>query len=179
MPISLKMNQDIFHMRMEQLTDRLPRIITIHDDICIFRSNLQTHDQNVFKVNEDSRSAPSGSTKSYFMGQFITQHGIRPDSLKVQALQDLPTPSSQKELKSFLGLINYLQPSSEHRYPIGIGIPQLTQTSSSKMHRPATDSFTQPLLITTEKNLSLYRLMTVSMEWVQHYNNMAAQYHCQ
>ena len=30
--------------------------------------------------------------------------------MKVQALQDLPAPQTQKELQSFLGLINYLQP---------------------------------------------------------------------
>ena len=32
------------------------------------------------------------------------------DPQKVQALQDLPTPHTQKELQSFLGLINYLRP---------------------------------------------------------------------
>ena len=35
---------------------------------------------------------------------------MKPDPNKVQALQDLPTPQNQKELQSFLGLINYLQP---------------------------------------------------------------------
>ena len=35
---------------------------------------------------------------------------MKPDPIKVQALQDLPTPQTQKEFQSFLGLINYLQP---------------------------------------------------------------------
>ena len=35
---------------------------------------------------------------------------MKPDPIKVQALQDLPTPQNQKQLESFLGLINYLQP---------------------------------------------------------------------
>ena len=30
--------------------------------------------------------------------------------MKIQALQDLPTPDNHKQLQSFLGLINYLQP---------------------------------------------------------------------
>ena len=34
---------------------------------------------------------------------------MKPDPTKIQALQDLPTPQTQKELQSFLGLINYLQ----------------------------------------------------------------------
>ena len=36
--------------------------------------------------------------------------GMKPDPKKVQALQDLPVPQTQKDLQSFLGLINYLQP---------------------------------------------------------------------
>ena len=32
------------------------------------------------------------------------------DPMKIQALQDLPTPQTQKQLQSFLGLVNYLQP---------------------------------------------------------------------
>ena len=35
---------------------------------------------------------------------------MRPDPAKVQALQDLPAPQNPKQLQSFLGLINYLQP---------------------------------------------------------------------
>ena len=35
---------------------------------------------------------------------------MKPDPKKVQALQDLRTPQTQKELQSFLSLINYLQP---------------------------------------------------------------------
>ena len=35
---------------------------------------------------------------------------MKPDPKKVQVLQDLPIPQTQKELQSLLGLINYLQP---------------------------------------------------------------------
>ena len=35
-PFGLKMAQDVFQMRMDQITERLPGIIAIHDDICVF-----------------------------------------------------------------------------------------------------------------------------------------------
>ena len=35
---------------------------------------------------------------------------MKPDPTEVQAFQDLPTPHNPKQLQSFLGLINYLQP---------------------------------------------------------------------
>ena len=45
-----------------------------------------------------------------FYGAIFSAQGMKPDPYKVQALQDLPTLQNQKELQSFLGLINYLQP---------------------------------------------------------------------
>ena len=45
-----------------------------------------------------------------FYGTIFTMQGMRPDPAKVQALQDLPAPQNPKQLQSFLGLINYLQP---------------------------------------------------------------------
>ena len=34
---------------------------------------------------------------------------MKPDPIKIQALQDLPTPQNKKQLQSFLRLVNYLQ----------------------------------------------------------------------
>ena len=36
MPFSLKMSQDVFQVTMDQITDRLPGVIAIHNDICIY-----------------------------------------------------------------------------------------------------------------------------------------------
>ena len=33
----LKMSQDIFKMRMEQITDRLPTTVAIHNNICVYK----------------------------------------------------------------------------------------------------------------------------------------------
>ena len=44
-----------------------------------------------------------------FYGAIFTAKGMKPDPMKIQALQDLPTPENHKQLQTFLGLINYLQ----------------------------------------------------------------------
>ena len=49
MPFSLKMAQDIFQMRMDQITERLPGIIAIHDDICIFGKTQEQHDKHLLQ----------------------------------------------------------------------------------------------------------------------------------
>ena len=50
MPFGLKMSQDIFQMWMDQVTDCLPSIIAIHDDIWIYSCTPEEHDQYLLKL---------------------------------------------------------------------------------------------------------------------------------
>ena len=43
-----------------------------------------------------------------FMGHLITKDGLKPDPEKVRAVQEMPKPTSKKELLSLLGFVNYL-----------------------------------------------------------------------
>ena len=45
-----------------------------------------------------------------FYGAVFTTQGRKPDLMKIQALKNLLTPKNHKQLQSFLGQINYLQP---------------------------------------------------------------------
>ena len=47
MPFGLKMSQDVFQMCMDQITNRLPGIIAIHDDICVFGKTREEHNTNL------------------------------------------------------------------------------------------------------------------------------------
>ena len=50
MPFRLKMSQDVYQMRMDHITDRLPGIISIHDDICIYVQTPQEDDDNLIQL---------------------------------------------------------------------------------------------------------------------------------
>ena len=115
MPFGLKMPQDIFEMQM----DHLPGIIMIHDDICIYGHTPEKHDWHLVQLIKTAKqdSIVFNSSKCHirqpqiaFYGTVFTMQGMWLDPSKIQALQDLPTPNSQANLQSFLGLINYLQP---------------------------------------------------------------------
>ena len=119
MPFGLKMSQDIFQMQMDQITDRLPGIITIHDDICVYGKDTAEHDNNLLKLMQtaqdhglvfNSNRCSICQPQISFYGAIFTAQGMKPDPVKVQALQDLPAPQNPKQLQSFLGLVNYLQP---------------------------------------------------------------------
>ena len=119
MPFGLKMLQDVFQMRIDNITERLAGIISIHDDICIFGKSQQEHNENLSQLMKtaqrnglvfNSSKCTISQPHTSFYGAIFSAKGMKPDPKKVQALQDLPTPHTQKELQSFLGLINYLQP---------------------------------------------------------------------
>jgi hypothetical protein len=42
-----------------------------------------------------------------FLGHVVTQDGIKPNSKKIEAIQKFPVPKTQREIKSFLGLLGY------------------------------------------------------------------------
>ena len=88
-------------MWMDQITDRLPGIIVRHNDICVYGKDTTEHNNKLLKLSQPQIS---------FYGAIFTSQGMKLDPAKVQALQDLPTPQTPKQLWSFLGLVNYLQP---------------------------------------------------------------------
>ena len=109
MPFGLKMSQDVFQMQMDQITDRLIALIA-HDDISMFGKDTAEHDYNLLQlmktaqghglVFNSSKCAICKSQISLYHAMFRVQ-GMRLDSAKVQALQDLPVHQNPKQLQSF------------------------------------------------------------------------------
>ena len=54
-------------------------------------------DKCVFKVKEVT-----------YIGHKLKQEGIKPDDVKVRAIEDMPTPTDKKGVERFLGTVNYL-----------------------------------------------------------------------
>jgi len=44
-----------------------------------------------------------------YLGFIVDKHGVKPDSAKVEALQRLPTPTTVREVRSFLGMTGYFR----------------------------------------------------------------------
>ena len=183
MPFSLKMSQDVFQMKMDQITDRLPVIIAIHDAIYVYGKDTAENERNLLQLMQtatqqglvfsSSKCAICQSQISFY-GAIFTVQGMKPDHAKVQAWQDLPAPENSKQLQSFLGLIKYLQaflPSltSKTTFFQGgsskLGWELLHRSSFSLLGSPGfATCFSGPiwLIVTTPSPLSC-RLMPVNM----------------
>ena len=119
MPFGLKMSQDIFQARLDQLVEGLPGVVAIADDIVIFGATQEEHDENLrrllarcrehgLKLNPDKSQISQPEVKFY--GIICSAEGVRPDPRKVSALQTMSAPTSSQELASFLGLATYMGP---------------------------------------------------------------------
>ena len=94
-----------------------PNICNISDDILIFGKNLEEHNnalRQCFRILQENsltlnpNKCEFGKTELEFFGYIISGEGIRPTKEKIEAVQNYPPPTNIKQLRSFLGLINYL-----------------------------------------------------------------------
>ena len=78
----------------------------------------------------------------HIFGTIFSAKWMKPNPIKIQTLQDFPTPQNQKQLRSFLGLVNYLQPFLPD---IAAKTTFLREEVSKWDWKPSTDSTFQQL----------------------------------
>ncbi|GAA5996670.1 hypothetical protein JCM11641_002665, partial [Rhodosporidiobolus odoratus] len=103
----------------EALTNQIGR--TCHafvDDILIWASSLDEHEKNVREVLSALRDAglycsPKKTdlvtVDTEFLGHQISRAGIAADPNKIERVVNWPTPTTVKQLRGFLGLVQYLR----------------------------------------------------------------------
>jgi hypothetical protein len=87
------------------------------DDIVIWSSSIEEHRQNVGTILQALREADLYcsnkksqlfTTELDFLGHHISQRGVEADVRKVEKIQAWPIPKSAKDVRKFLGLVQYL-----------------------------------------------------------------------
>lgn len=108
---------EIFQKVMENLLAECENVMNYIDDIIVFGTNIATHDKSLNKVLAvlKNNGVALNSNKCIFkvqslnfLGHELSSDGIRPAKEKIQSLTEFRSPKSSEELRSFLGLINYV-----------------------------------------------------------------------
>ncbi|KAH9586005.1 hypothetical protein MS3_00007070 [Schistosoma haematobium] len=116
MPFGLRNAAQTFQRFIDSIVRDLDFVHVYIDDLLIASSNVDEHYQhltllfqrlpdNGIVVNPDK--CELGKREIIFLGHVIKQEGILPCEDKVQAIKEYNEPSSLKELKAFLGLVNF------------------------------------------------------------------------
>ncbi|XP_064479849.1 uncharacterized protein LOC135393304 [Ornithodoros turicata] len=137
MPFGLKCAPGVFQGIMERiLTGLVGRTCWVYlDDIIIFASGREELEQRLTEVLE--RLEQSGLTCNLekcqffrdelkFLGRVISAKGVEIDPAKCAAIQEYPRPRNTRELRRFLGMVNWNHQHLEHASSIAEPLARAT-----------------------------------------------------
>ena len=116
LPFGIASAPSIFQRLMDTLLQGIPGIICYLDDILVTGSNDEDHFKNLEEVLKRLMDAGLRLKKSkcalmqdsvQYLGHRIDAQGVHTTPDKIAAIQKAPTPRNVKQLRSFLGLIQY------------------------------------------------------------------------
>ena len=115
--MGLSNSPDIFQEKMSTLMAGLEFVHTYIDDLLVttmstWEDHLQCLElvferlsQAGLKVN--AKKSFFGRSELEYLGHWITRNGIQPVSKKVEAIKNIAPPKTRKELRRFIGIVNY------------------------------------------------------------------------
>ena len=113
--------QDIFQSKLDAIFIGMEGVTGIADDMVIAGRDEMEHDRNLLAFMEKCMSnnltlnlekIQFKQSQVSFDGHCWSKHVITPDPKKIQALNHMEFPPDKETMRSFLGMINYL-----NRYP--------------------------------------------------------------
>jgi hypothetical protein len=155
--MGLSNSPSVFQRVMNQIFQKyLNKFVLIYlDDILIFSKTPQEHLQHIRQVlhiirkNNLSLKAKKChffQSEVKFLGHVISKDGIKPDPEKVQAVQDWVEPSSQTQVRAFLGLTTYFKRFIKGYAKIAAPLMELTKDQykgNFQLTQPARQAFNE------------------------------------
>jgi hypothetical protein len=117
LPMGLCVSPDIFQEHMFKLFADIPWIKVYIDDILIFSNGTYEDHMEKVKIALErlrSKNLAVNAEKSYwavkevdYLGFKLTPQGVMPQPKKVAAIMKMAPPKNKRQLRRFIGLINY------------------------------------------------------------------------
>ena len=133
MPFGIHSASEICQVAIAEILEGIEGSVNCQDDIIIWGSSEEILKTRTIKVLNSIRKNGLKLNKNKckfhvtdftFLGHKISNNGIHPDPAKIEAIKNMPLPTTRKELQRFLGMVNYLGkfiPNlSDHTAPLRI-----------------------------------------------------------
>ena len=120
LPMGTVVAQDIFQSKLDAIFIGMEGVTGIADDMIIAGKDEMEHDKNFLAFMEkcmennltlNSEKIQFKQKQVSFYGHVWSDQGISPDPKKIQALKHMEFPPDKETMRSFLGMINYLNSS--------------------------------------------------------------------
>ena len=108
---------EIFQSVINGLLADIPGVRCIADDIVVFGGTNEEHNVRLeldlqkladSELTLNKSKCEFGLSSAKFMGHVLSEYGVTLSEGKVRAIVDTRTPTNMSELRSFLGLANYM-----------------------------------------------------------------------
>ena len=139
-PMGLCNSPDIFQEKMNELFEGLDFVRAYIDDLlCLTKGTFEDHLEKLERVFVRLQQAglKVNAKKSFFakheleyLGYWITREGIQPVAKKVEAMLKIAEPKTRKQLRSFIGVVNYYRDMWVRRSHVLAPLARLTSTST-------------------------------------------------
>jgi hypothetical protein len=167
LPMGLCNSPDIFQEKMSELFEGFDFVRAYIDDLlAITNGSFDDHLDKLEAIFKQLRHAglKVNATKSYFakheleyLGYWITRDGIQPVSKKVEAIQRIAPPKNRRELRKFIGIINYYRDMWIRRSHVMAPLAALTsKTTKWKWGPKEQESFMKMKKIISRETLLAY-----------------------
>lgn len=161
LPFGVKVSQDIFQRKLNEVYKDIPNVTGIADDILVVGETQEEHDEAFLKMLKASRANNIGLNSEKlqfkqesveFYGHTFSENGVQPSARKMKAIQDIKTPSNLKELLTILGMLNYLNRYSVKLADLTAPLRELTKKGThfswEHYHQEALDKVKKELCST-------------------------------
>ncbi|KAL9953715.1 hypothetical protein ACROYT_G041171 [Oculina patagonica] len=117
LPFGIKSAPEVFQKSMSNLFEDIEGAKPIVDDILVWGRDVKEHDVRLRQVLDRSREAnlKLNPEKCHirqeavpYIGHVLTKDGLIADPEKIRAVQEMRQPQNAKELRTFLGFMQYL-----------------------------------------------------------------------
>ena len=116
MPFGLRNASATFQRFIDHILEGMPSAIAYVDNIIVFSKTPEDHIKDLnelftrlrnFGVIINSAKSQFGVPELHFLGHLVTANGIKPSPIKVEAIQKYNLPKDIKQLRTYLGMINF------------------------------------------------------------------------
>ncbi|XP_058755573.1 uncharacterized protein LOC131628770 [Vicia villosa] len=154
MPFGLTNGPTTFQSAMNDLLRPFLRkfVLVFFDDILIYSANFQdhlTHLQVIFELLAEQHffvklsKCVFAASQIEYLGHIISKGGVAPDSEKVKAILDWPTPRSLTTLRGFLGLTGFYRRFVKGYATLAAPLTDLLRSTTFKWSTEAAKAFTE------------------------------------
>lgn len=117
MPFGIISASEIYHRAMDNMLEGLEGVRCYVDDVVIWGSTLQQHNERLIKVLQrvhehglklNRAKCQFGVQEITFLGDKLSAEGIEPDERKIKAILSMPRPTDKKGVLRVMGMINFI-----------------------------------------------------------------------